>query len=251
VPSFPTSLRTLIAAQHRFSPAAVRRHRDRLGLTASHYAALLGVSARVVYNWEADLSRPTPDQVLRWVEVLDSDDEVVLQQLGLDPVTPMTPREIRAKRRRLGLSQARYGVLLGLDQGMVSRWEAGTRKPSRDSLRRIEAAGELDPEEAERRVERGPPVRVKTERVRRPRMPKAERRYWPRDPETELARLEAEIDEQRELDALREQFSPEAVREHRQALGLSARAPTESYSASPRRPSTGGSAAGSSRGRRR
>lgn len=44
----------------------------------------------------------------------------------------MTPQEIAALRKRLGLSQREFGQLLGnVPQNTVSRWEVGTRHPNK------------------------------------------------------------------------------------------------------------------------
>jgi len=50
----------------RFSPKWLQAHRDRLGLSASDYAALIGVSAQTVYNWERGRTRPAPEQLEAW-----------------------------------------------------------------------------------------------------------------------------------------------------------------------------------------
>jgi DNA-binding transcriptional regulator YiaG len=45
-------------AKHRFSAKGLATHRQRLGLSAADYAALLGVSALSVYKWEGGQARP-------------------------------------------------------------------------------------------------------------------------------------------------------------------------------------------------
>lgn len=47
----------------RFSAKGLAKHRERLGLSASDYGKLLGVSAQTVYNWEAEKSRPRQVQL--------------------------------------------------------------------------------------------------------------------------------------------------------------------------------------------
>jgi DNA-binding XRE family transcriptional regulator len=47
----------------RFSAKGLRSHRERLGLSASHYAKLLGVSAQTIYHWEQGTSRPRDQQL--------------------------------------------------------------------------------------------------------------------------------------------------------------------------------------------
>lgn len=44
--------------QHRFSAKGLAAHRQRLGLSAADYGALLGVSALSVYKWEGGQVRP-------------------------------------------------------------------------------------------------------------------------------------------------------------------------------------------------
>ena len=45
-------------AKHRFSAKGLATHRQRLGLSAADYGALLGVSALSVYKWEGGQARP-------------------------------------------------------------------------------------------------------------------------------------------------------------------------------------------------
>lgn len=47
----------------------------------------------------------------------------------------MKPREIRALRRRLGLSQQAFAERLGVSIQSVHCWETGKRKPSRLALK--------------------------------------------------------------------------------------------------------------------
>jgi DNA-binding transcriptional regulator YiaG len=51
------------ATRVRFTAKGLRAHRQRLGLSAAAMAALLGVSAQSIYNWEAGSSRPREQQV--------------------------------------------------------------------------------------------------------------------------------------------------------------------------------------------
>ncbi len=47
----------------RFSPAWVKSQRARLGLSATEYAKLVGVSALTIYNWEHGKNRPRRAQL--------------------------------------------------------------------------------------------------------------------------------------------------------------------------------------------
>ncbi len=53
-------------ASTRFSPDWVANHREKLSLSAADYAALVGVSALTIYNWEHGRSRPTSAQLEAW-----------------------------------------------------------------------------------------------------------------------------------------------------------------------------------------
>ncbi len=50
----------------RFSPGWMSKHREKLALTAADYAALIGVSALTVYNWEKGKTRPQQKQLEAW-----------------------------------------------------------------------------------------------------------------------------------------------------------------------------------------
>lgn len=53
----------------RFSPVWLRSHREKLDLSAAEYAALVGVSAQTVYNWESGKTRPQAQQLQAWSQV--------------------------------------------------------------------------------------------------------------------------------------------------------------------------------------
>lgn len=57
------------APRPRFSPAWVKKHRDKLGLSAADYGALVGVAGLTIYNWEKGESTPRTKQLLAWGEV--------------------------------------------------------------------------------------------------------------------------------------------------------------------------------------
>jgi DNA-binding transcriptional regulator YiaG len=52
------------APRVRFSAKRLAALRQRLGLTAADFGALLGISAQSVYNWEAEKTRPRAQQLL-------------------------------------------------------------------------------------------------------------------------------------------------------------------------------------------
>ncbi|MCP3905796.1 MAG: hypothetical protein GY715_19385 [Planctomycetes bacterium] len=53
----------------RFSPSWVRKHRDRLEVSAADYGALVGVSGLTIYNWEKGKTKPREKQLAAWAAV--------------------------------------------------------------------------------------------------------------------------------------------------------------------------------------
>lgn len=142
----------------------------------------------------------------------------------MEEVRPISARQLKAERKRLGLSQAGYAALLGVHPPAVGAWESGEAKPGRETLVKLHAAWGISKAAAERRLARGAPVRVvaarrKIHKVRR--FPKPQHRLS-HHPEEALAAIEKRAVELQELIKAEKQLSPEAVRRHRQSLGLSA-----------------------------
>ena len=53
------------ATRPRFVAKGLRSQRKRLGLSATDYGKLLGVSAQTIYNWERELASPRTEQLSR------------------------------------------------------------------------------------------------------------------------------------------------------------------------------------------
>ncbi|MCA9284237.1 MAG: helix-turn-helix transcriptional regulator [Phycisphaerales bacterium] len=51
----------------RFSPARLKSHREKLGLSAADYGVLAGLSAQTIYSYETGKSRPRPAQLAKLV----------------------------------------------------------------------------------------------------------------------------------------------------------------------------------------
>lgn len=108
----------------------LRRTRLDLGLRQRDLAARLGVRTETVANWERGGSRP-----------LARHRAGVLRFLGGDPEPPPTTLagRLKATRYRLGLTQEQMANRLGLDEGSVSRWESGSRRPTQWMAARLAA----------------------------------------------------------------------------------------------------------------
>lgn len=57
------------APRPRFSAAWVKKHREKLGISAADYGKLVGVSGLTIYNWEKGSSNPREKQLLAWGEI--------------------------------------------------------------------------------------------------------------------------------------------------------------------------------------
>ena len=61
----------------------------------------------------------------------------------------MTPEEILALRKRLGLTQAELARRFKVDVSAISRLERGSRKPSLSMMRKLRRAEKRMPKEAQ------------------------------------------------------------------------------------------------------
>ena len=70
------------STSRRFSPAGVRKHREKLGFSAADYAKLVGVSSLTIYNWEHGKSRPREAQLESLAAVRDFGKREALAKIG-------------------------------------------------------------------------------------------------------------------------------------------------------------------------
>ena len=63
----PSAIQTtnVPAGNLRFRADGLKKHRDRLGLSAPALASIMGVSPQTIYNWEAGTTRPNKEQVAK------------------------------------------------------------------------------------------------------------------------------------------------------------------------------------------
>ena len=67
----------------RFSPKWVKADRQRPGLSAKDYGALVGVSGLTIYSWESGKSRPRAERRAAWAEVRGIGKREALRRLEL------------------------------------------------------------------------------------------------------------------------------------------------------------------------
>lgn len=65
----PSETQVTDGKRPRFSPSWVKKHREKVGLSAADYGRLVGVSGLTIYNWEKGASSPRDKQLMAWGEV--------------------------------------------------------------------------------------------------------------------------------------------------------------------------------------
>jgi DNA-binding transcriptional regulator YiaG len=83
------------APRVRFSAQGLRSHRQRLGLSASDFGKLVGVTGQSVYNWENGSTVPRGEQLTRLAAVRSIGKRVAKQRL--EEASP-TPKKSARKR---------------------------------------------------------------------------------------------------------------------------------------------------------
>ncbi|MBI4719430.1 MAG: transcriptional regulator [Planctomycetes bacterium] len=120
-PAWPREIRTV--------GDRIRRRRLELGLLQREAAALLGVDATTVYNWERNRSHPA-------LRVLP----VVRRFLGepLEAIGTTFAERLRSFRRTAGWSQECLAAALGVDETTVNGWERGRHRPRGHAQKRVD-----------------------------------------------------------------------------------------------------------------
>ena len=67
----------------RFAAQWVKADRERLGLSASDFGLLVGVSGQTIYNWEKGKSKPQKKQLAAWARVRGIGKREALRRLEL------------------------------------------------------------------------------------------------------------------------------------------------------------------------
>jgi len=106
----------------------LRARRLDLGLEQKDAARMIGVHPASITKWELNRSQPSIRHYPRISEFLGY---CILQHPGDEG------ERLRQLRRQAGLSIRKLAETLGVDEGSLSAWEAGTRRPSGRSLAKI------------------------------------------------------------------------------------------------------------------
>lgn len=146
--------RTLANAARQTALAALgarlRAARVRAGFTQEEVAGNLEVSTQSVRNWEAGRTEPSAER-LRRMSVLYDVPTVQLETAALAPglgaLTPKTfnrvnvdPRKLVLARVQANFTRAKAGVLSGVSESSIARYERGEMKPRPDRLLALAAA---------------------------------------------------------------------------------------------------------------
>src|SRR5439155_14482489 len=113
------------AKQVRFSPAWVKRHRSKLGMSRRIYAKLLSVSPQTIMGWESGRTRPRRSALKTWREIRGK---------GVRELRALVTGEGRKKRRGVSAKKARRKLRVlarGVARGAAARRATGKRGVAR------------------------------------------------------------------------------------------------------------------------
>jgi DNA-binding transcriptional regulator YiaG len=123
------------------APRDVRRLRSRLGWTQAQLAAWLGLRGRSQVSHLESGRTPASGSRLELLRRLAALPPGAASPPAA-PDAPATARQVKALRRRLGLSQAGLARALGLSSPTtVCQWEAGAKAPAGPTLRLLRLLG--------------------------------------------------------------------------------------------------------------
>jgi DNA-binding transcriptional regulator YiaG len=128
------AIRATSKDREKFSSEAIQQDRTRLEITAKDYADLVGVSMITIYSWESGRSKPRAGQLAKWLAFKGMSKEAAWKKLGIEEVPEFSGKAVLAERKRLGLSAARYGKLIGVPMLTVYNWEKGKSVPRGPAL---------------------------------------------------------------------------------------------------------------------
>jgi DNA-binding transcriptional regulator YiaG len=87
-------------SQIRFSPAWVKQHRKKLGMSRRVYARLIGVSAQSIFGWETGRTRPRRGALESWRRIRGMGVREVKALSGSEDGRKRRGRAAKAKRGR-------------------------------------------------------------------------------------------------------------------------------------------------------
>jgi DNA-binding transcriptional regulator YiaG len=148
----------------RFRAGGVKSHRQKLGLSASDYGRLVGVSELSVYHWESGKSRPRPEQLAKLAAVRGLGKREAIKRLELLGGAQKQPGA-RSRRRSGGPSAEDFVLALVKSRkatttaAINATWRGAGRPGKADNtLSRMVKTGRLKREKL--KGERGSQYRV-------------------------------------------------------------------------------------------
>jgi DNA-binding transcriptional regulator YiaG len=107
--------------QVRFSPAWVKKHRSKLGMSRLLYAKLVGVSPQTIMGWEAGRTRPRPGALRAWRAIRGRGVRELRAMLANGSGGGASPVRKRRARRRLKRAVRRVRVRKAVRRARVRR----------------------------------------------------------------------------------------------------------------------------------
>jgi DNA-binding transcriptional regulator YiaG len=107
--------------QVRFSPAWVKKHRSKLGMSRLLYAQLVGVSPQTIMGWEAGRTRPRPGALRAWRAIRGRGVRELRAMLANGSGAGASPVGKRRARRRLKRAVRRARVRGAIRRARLKR----------------------------------------------------------------------------------------------------------------------------------
>ncbi|MBU1949087.1 MAG: transcriptional regulator, partial [Candidatus Eisenbacteria bacterium] len=113
--------------QAKAFPELIRQLRQGLGLSQEGLAEKIGVDPSTVRKWEKLGYHPRPQLYARLAKILRIPDPPEDSPIG---------ERIRARRLKLGMTQAEASAQIGVSQDTLSRWELGGNHPQGEDIQK-------------------------------------------------------------------------------------------------------------------
>jgi DNA-binding transcriptional regulator YiaG len=156
----PANVPVVQVREFKATPAAIKEMRTRFGLTQKQFAALVGLTASVISNWEAGRKKPMPKAVLKLQELAAQRPEDAVRAAAKAASMPKnnelrfkaTPAVFKSTRAALGVSQRELAKLMGVSLSSVAKWEAGRFTPRLEAAEALQSLEGIGKREARRRL---------------------------------------------------------------------------------------------------
>ena len=121
--------------------------RERLNITQTKLAKLLGVSIASVRNWEAGEATPRQKNVERIKELEQTPEESIKEEVGVEESDEFDTSRLAELKNELNLTREQLAELLGVTANTVWNWETGRTTPFPENRKKIRELEQNPPDD--------------------------------------------------------------------------------------------------------